>query len=82
MNDIEKLCVLLPHWIEHNKNHEKEFNKWLDIINNAGEDRVSTLLNKAVTSLQEIDSVLTQIADIIGPLPDKHSHDHDHTHHH
>ena len=33
MNEIDKFRILLPHWIEHNKNHEEEFNKWLAIIN-------------------------------------------------
>ncbi len=81
MNEIEKLRVILPHWIEHNKSHENEFNKWLNIINNAGESEVGTLLNKAVMSLHEIDTVLSQIAEIVGTLPAEHSHDHTHHHH-
>ena len=80
MNDMEKLAVLLPHWIEHNKNHEDEFNKWLTIIKSNGEDEIASLLEKAVLSLQEIDSVLCQIANKTGTRPGKHSKDH--THHH
>ena len=80
MNEIEKLRVILPHWIEHNKNHEKEFNKWLAIISIGNETEVAALLNKAVSSLQNIDTVLSLIADKIGALPGDPSHDH--THHH
>ena len=80
MNDMEKLAVLLPHWIEHNKNHKDEFNKWLAIIKSNGEDEIASLLEKAVLSLHEIDSVLSQIANITGTIPGKFSKDH--THHH
>ena len=77
---MEKLAVLLPHWIEHNKNHEDEFNKWLAIISNGNETEVAALLNKAISSLQDIDTVLSLIADKIGALPGDLAHDH--THHH
>lgn len=28
MNEIAKLRVLLPHWIEHNGDHAREFRQW------------------------------------------------------
>jgi hypothetical protein len=28
MNELEKLRVLIPHWIEHNEEHANEFRKW------------------------------------------------------
>ena len=28
MNELEKLRVLIPHWIEHNEEHAQEFRKW------------------------------------------------------
>jgi hypothetical protein len=30
MNEIDKLRVLLPHWIEHNEEHAKEFRGWAE----------------------------------------------------
>lgn len=30
MNDIAKLRVLLPHWIEHNREHAREFRRWAE----------------------------------------------------
>ncbi len=34
MNEVEKLRVLIPHWIEHNEEHASEFRRWAE---NAGE---------------------------------------------
>ena len=80
MNELEKLRVMLPHWIEHNKNHEKEFNKWVAIISSGKEIEVAALLKKAVSSLQNIDTILSLIADKIGALKGEDSQGH--THHH
>ena len=30
MSEVEKLRVLIPHWIEHNKEHAAEFRKWAE----------------------------------------------------
>ena len=34
---MEKLQILLPHWIEHNHNHETEFKKWVDLVRSEGQ---------------------------------------------
>lgn len=36
MNEIEKLRVLLPHWIEHNEEHAAEFRQWAERTDEAG----------------------------------------------
>jgi hypothetical protein len=35
--DLEKLRVLLPHWIEHNAEHAGEFQTWAERGREAGE---------------------------------------------
>jgi hypothetical protein len=30
VTDLEKLRVLLPHWIEHNAEHAAEFRQWAE----------------------------------------------------
>ena len=35
--DLEKLRVLLPHWIEHNAEHAGEFRTWAERGGGAGE---------------------------------------------
>jgi len=32
MNQLEKLQVLLPHWVEHNQGHAEECAKWADQV--------------------------------------------------
>ena len=32
MNDVEKLRLLLPHWIEHNGEHAEEFRGWAERV--------------------------------------------------
>ena len=40
MNEIEKLRVLVPHWIEHNAEHAHEFRIWAERAKKAGQDRL------------------------------------------
>jgi len=28
MKELEKLRILIPHWIEHNEEHANEFRRW------------------------------------------------------
>lgn len=41
MNEIEKLRVLLPHWIEHNEEHATEFRQWAKRTNEASTDIIA-----------------------------------------
>lgn len=85
MNDIEKLRIMLPHWIEHNKSHSDEFKKWAEKIKNAGETELASLLVKAINGLTEADMALsTALEKLGGPAEGAeghHHHDHDHEHH-
>jgi hypothetical protein len=38
MKEIEKLRVLLSHWIEHNQEHADEFRRWADKAGDAAPD--------------------------------------------
>ena len=58
--DLEKLRVLLPHWIEHNAEHAGEFRTWAERGREAGEqileaarylDRANQALEKALEKL-------------------------------
>jgi hypothetical protein len=68
MKEIEKLRVLLPHWIEHNGEHAGEFREWGE---RGGEARdalldAARLLDEANARLQE---ALEQLG---GPLAHHH----------
>ncbi|OGQ99140.1 MAG: hypothetical protein A2505_08810 [Deltaproteobacteria bacterium RIFOXYD12_FULL_55_16] len=73
----EKLQILLPHWVEHNHNHETEFKKWAALAQSEGQGALAELLNKAVTSMAETDGLLEKaLAEIGGPGEGHHHHHH------
>ena len=79
---MEKLQILLPHWIEHNHNHETEFKKWVDLVRSEGQGTLADLLDKAVASMAETDGILKKVLAEIGGPGEGHHHGHDHHHHH
>jgi len=77
----EKLKVLLPHWIDHNRGHGAEFRKWAEEASQEGLSDVAGLISQAAEILKEADSLLAEaLLKVGGPMP--HGHDHDHHHHH
>lgn len=38
MTEEEKLRVLIPHWIEHNREHADEFRRWASQAGDAAPD--------------------------------------------
>lgn len=55
MSDVEKLRVLLPHWIEHNGEHAREFRRWADAAGPAAEPIIAAaeLVEKANACLEQ-----------------------------
>ena len=79
---VEKLQILLPHWIEHNNNHEAEFRKWAEAARAEGEESLGALLDKAASSMSATDAILKKmLTEAGGPSSDDHHHHHDHHHH-
>ncbi len=85
MNNIEKLRVMLPHWIEHNQGHGKEFSQWADKLT-VDNPEVAVLLRNAVKSLEEAETALEEtLGRVGGPLAGggvHHHHHHGSGHHH
>jgi len=79
---MEKLQILLPHWIEHNHNHEAEFKKWAALVRSEKQGALAELLDKAVASMAETDAVLKMALAEIGGPGGGHHHHHEHHHHH
>ncbi len=48
----KKLGHLLAYWIEHNREHEKEFRDWADTVSATRRD-VASLLLKAAAGMAE-----------------------------
>jgi hypothetical protein len=53
--DVEKLRVLLPHWIEHNAEHAAEFRSWAARVDESREpvESAARHLEAANDALQE-----------------------------
>jgi hypothetical protein len=71
MNEMEKLRVLIPHWIEHNETHADEFKLWAEKAGEASEDILAAA--KAMDAANEV--LKSAMEKLGGPLA---HHDHSH----
>lgn len=56
---LEKLKVLLPHWIEHNAEHASEFFRWAENAEQAGYGDVAAGIRRAARLLDEANERLS-----------------------
>ncbi len=67
MTDIEKLRILIPHWIEHNTGHGTEFKSWSAKARTEGKPGLAAQLEKAEARIneanQELESALALLDD-------------------
>jgi len=65
MEDIEKLRVLIPHWITHNAEHAENFRRWAD--------RAGVATQDILMAAEAMDRANEALADALeklgGPLP-------------
>ena len=76
MNELEKLQVLLPHWIEHNQGHTEECRKWVDQV---GQEQVQSSLNAALEAMAQVSKHLNKALDAAGgsvATEERHHHHH------
>jgi hypothetical protein len=74
MNELEKLRVLLPHWIEHNQGHAEECRRWAAA---AGAGDVQSSLNLALEAMELVTQHLDKaLAAAGGPQTDDGHHHH------
>ncbi len=84
MNDIDKLRVLLPHWVIHNKEHGSEFATWAEKVRTSDHqaaDDIAAQLSRAVSACHEVTEALERAMELAGG-PLDHAHAHTHSHHH
>jgi hypothetical protein len=81
MNSLEKLQVLLPHWIEHNQGHGEECRKWVEQLQK--EEESADVQGYLAAALSAMDTVSEQLEKALqaagGAKEDGHHH---HNHHH
>jgi len=78
MNQLEKLQVLLPHWIEHNEGHAEECRKWAGDVEDT---EVKTSLNAALEAMEIVSDNLVKALAAAGGAKTDGSHGHHHHHH-
>ncbi len=52
MTDLQKLRVLLPHWIEHNAEHAAEFREWAERARATGQEGPASDIALAAEELE------------------------------
>ncbi len=95
MKEIDKVRVILPHWITHNREHGAEFTRWADTLEKDGHAEVADALRKAVEAAEDVTAKLKKALELAGgPMEASsdhshvharshlHTHGHDHSHHH
>ena len=76
MKDLDKIRVMLPHWIEHNDGHGAEFLEWTEKLRDDSEE-IADLLQNAARSLQEAKQYLEEaLTKAGGPLEGPNHHHH------
>ena len=75
-SDIDKLQILLTHWIDHNHSHEAEMDKWRKIAEEGGKEEAAAQIQKAIAAMKETDSALTKALESLGGHPTEHHHHH------
>ncbi len=81
MNQIDKLRVLIPHWIEHNKGHATDCVKWSEISRVEGLEKVADYIDDAIEAMETVNTLLKKaLTEAGGPSSEKHDHHHHHHH--
>lgn len=78
MEQMEKLRVLLPHWIEHNRGHAEECGKWSALARDAGEETVAAHIDAAIAAMNQANELLEKALSAAGGELPEHGHHHHH----
>jgi hypothetical protein len=82
MKDLEKLRILLGHWIAHNEEHADEFRRWADKAGEAA-PHVRAAAERMADVNQALAAALEKLGGTIEPDHiEEHVHTHGHTHTH
>ena len=77
---IEKLRILLPHWIEHNRSHGAEFRQWAASARTEGSESLAALLDQAAANMAVTDELLKKAGTEVGGTGEAYDHIHHHDH--
>jgi hypothetical protein len=81
-SDLEKLQMLLTHWLQHNESHGSEYLKWAEVAREDGHATTAEFIEQAVEHLIKADESLEKALESVGGPSQEHQHHHHHHHHH
>lgn len=58
LTEMEKLRVLLPHWIEHNVEHAASFRQWATKAKELGQEATAEQIEVAVQQMEACNEAL------------------------
>ncbi|MFZ5766581.1 MAG: hypothetical protein ACOY4H_13445 [Thermodesulfobacteriota bacterium] len=77
-SELEKLRILIPHWIEHSHSHQQEFGKWLEVARQEGPPEAAEAIAKAMEKMAKADKYLRKALASLGGEVEGHHHHHHH----
>ena len=73
LNDLEKLRVLLVHWLDHNLEHAQEFRQWARRAEELGCEEAASKLEAAAHEMKVLNNSLQTALELLGE-PIEHDH--------
>jgi len=77
-SDIEKLQMLLTHWLQHNKSHSEEYAKWVAVARRDGYAATADYIEQAIDLLAKADNAFAKALESVGGPSQGHHHHHHH----
>ena len=71
MNELEKLRVLIPHWIEHNNEHAEELRRWAELAEHAAPEIIAS-----AETMVQVNAFLKKALEKLGGRLHAHHHNH------
>ena len=72
--DIEKLQMLITHWLQHNESHGREYAKWAAVARQAGHSSAAECIEQAVDLLAKADRSFAKALESVGGPSKRHEH--------
>jgi cobalt/nickel transport system ATP-binding protein len=66
MPEIEKLRILIQHWVEHNHEHAETYLQWAEKAGTGGEAALAEILKEIATETKKIDALFEKARGKIG----------------
>ncbi len=76
LTEVEKLRVLIPHWVEHSHSHRHDFQKWVEVAKAEGQMEAVAEIENALAKLSEAEGSLKKALEHLGGAVEGHHHHH------